>query len=312
MKFDSVQELIDKIYENIKNRNTHIGDFSIPHADTFYEELISQYNLIPFTVPKLLKILNNSHLIFTFNVVEKDMKKKLTAIDAYVVSDLGTIILLKDYFEKRFVEEFTVQFNKKTDSMIALKDFIPRIQEFNNTALGIAALKLINLIHFETRLQKEVSNFSKKKKAELLEAELQNCDPITFFISDTGKRQEVKRAEPARSEAQKTESQKARITDNESYSDFLFNSKSQPIKKTLSVYGIEFYCRVCFREYQFHLITELINDKIIMKAGEFLTLKKLLKKVRSHADQDQKLQEFAVEINTLERLINEKLKELGE
>ena len=42
---------------------------------------------------------------------------------------------------------------------------------------------------------------------------------------------------------------------------------------------------------------------------DFQTIKKLLKIVRTNSDQDLKLQEFANEINTLERIVNAKIKE---
>lgn len=312
MKIENLRELIDSIYEDIKKRNSDANIYAIPNSDDFYNKLIKKYNLIPFTLPKLMKLMATSHIIFTFDLVEKDVKKKIKGIEGYVISDLATIILLKDYFENKFAEEFSVQFNKKIDPMKALKEFIPKIKDFNNTEVGKFANVIINLIHFESLLKKDPHEYSKKTKAEKLDKIIEESEDISFFVNENDnssqKGAKPKKA-PVKTATQGTNEHKSRTLDSQNYSDFISFSNSQPVKKTLSVYGIEFYTRVCFRDYQFHLIKQLIDEKLITKKNDFQTIKKLLKKVRTNSDQDLKLQEFANEINTLERIVNAKIKE---
>ena len=309
MKIETIRDLIDAIYDEIKKRNNIVSVFSIPNSDTFNDELVKKFNLVPFTVSKLLKILTTSDLVLAFDIVVKDLKNKIKGTEGYVISDLGTVILLKDFYEKKFVEEFSVQFNKKIDPMKALKEFIPKMEEFNNTDVGKAANIVYNLLHFESKLKMEPQIYSKKSKAEKLDRLLENCEPLSFFINEAEDRKSKPRPMPKPSQADENDEQKkARSIDSTRYSDFLAYSDTQPLKKTLSVYGVEFYTRVCFREYQFHLIRQLIDENIIIKKHDLMNVKKLLKKVRANSDQDLKLQEFASEINNLERILNQKIK----
>ena len=84
------------------------------------------------------------------------------------------------------------------------------------------------------------------------------------------------------------------------------------IEKTLTVYGVEFYSRVCFREYQFGLIQKLIEDGHINERDDLMLAKKMLQKTRANSDQDLNLQKYAHDINDLEKLINEKIKKGGD
>lgn len=308
VKIETVQDLVDHVYNDIKGRNATTGEHCIPQSDTFFEELVKKYNMIPFTVPRLMKILTSANLVFSFNVVEKDLKNKITGIEGFVITDLATLGTLKEYYERKFSQEYAVHFNRKLDPMVAMKEYIPKMNEYNNTSVGKAANILINLIHYESRLRKEPNEFIKKRKADLLEEELNNADPLSFFITGADSKPRPKAGQRTPPPAASGDPSGARTIDSTKYADFLSFSDSQPIKKTLMVYGVEFYTRVCFREYQFHLIKQLIDENIITKKNDLTTVKKLLKKVRANADQDLKLQEFAAEINLLEKEINDKLK----
>jgi len=74
---------------------------------------------------------------------------------------------------------------------------------------------------------------------------------------------------------------------------------------------VEFYSRVCFREYQFTLVQKLIEDGHIADSDDLMQAKKMLQKTRANSDQDLNLQKYAHDINDLERIINDKLKKGG-
>jgi hypothetical protein len=99
-----------------------------------------------------------------------------------------------------------------------------------------------------------------------------------------------------------------RAVDSADYDKFTEFSGRNPVKKTLALYGIDFYIRVCFRKYQFQHVIKLVEDSVISKDHELVQVKRLLAEVRKNADRDMKLQEFSIDINLLEKVINKNLK----
>jgi hypothetical protein len=90
--------------------------------------------------------------------------------------------------------------------------------------------------------------------------------------------------------------------------DSVVNSAKNSIEKNLAVYGVEFYTRVCFREYKFPLMIKIVEDGLIKTREQMMILSKMIRALRSHADQDADLFKYANDINRLEKLVNEKLK----
>ncbi len=74
------------------------------------------------------------------------------------------------------------------------------------------------------------------------------------------------------------------------------------------MYGVEFYTRLCFRDYQFSVMQKIVEEGMISKENDLKAVKTLLDKARQNSDNDVKINDYAKEINELLKTINLKLK----
>ena len=303
---NNLEELLNGICGEIRKRNTERNMWAIPQSEEFFNDITKKYNLIPFAIPKLIKILVDSHKIFQFVVVEADRKEKIRRTDGYVVTEGNILKNLLEYYSDELVRAYSHEFSKKLGIDKIIKEFVPNMTAFNNTVVGKTANIVINLISLQSVLERNIMLYGHKWQEKQLALEIEQSDPLSSFIENEDaavRGDDIKEPEHAGST-------KRRSTDAEQYEEFKKNSSKYPLEKTLAVYGVEFYTRVCFREYQFELVQKLVDDKIINDKDDLLTIKKLLQRERANSDKDLNLQKFAAHINNLEKSINAMIKQV--
>jgi len=292
-----LEELLAAILEEIRARNTVPGPKSIPESVEFVDELAKRYGLVPFGIPKLLNILCEAHKIFSFTIVEADRKEKIRRIEGYVVAEGNVITKLVawhgDELVKAYAEEFSIKYS--VDRIV--KEFYPRINKYNNTWLGKQANIVVNLMSFLKILERNIAQYSPAWQEKQLKAEIEKSDPLSFFLETKDSNQPGSRSQEVR-----------RAVDSSRYEELARYASKNTIEKALAVYGIEFYTRVCFREYRFVHIKKLIEEGRIANDDDLRVVKRMLQKTRENADRDLNLQQYARIINELEKSINEKLK----
>lgn len=303
---NSVEELLNSICGEIRKRNLERNMWAIPQSDEFFSDIAKKFCLIPFSTPKLIKILVDSHKIFQFTIVEADRKEKIRRVDGYIVTEGNIIKALLEYYSDELIRAYSHEFSKKISIDKIIKEFVPILNQYNNSVVGKIANMVINLISFQSVLERNIMQYGPKWQEKQFAAEIEKTDPLSSFIegSDVNKgsinKEEILPA---------SGSIKRRATDAEQFEEFQNNSSKYPIEKTLAIYGVEFYTRVCFREYQFELVQKLVDDKIIKEIEDLLTIKKLLQRERANSDKDLKIQKFALQINNLEKSINTMIKQ---
>jgi hypothetical protein len=299
-----LEELLNSIYADIRKYNSNRSMRAVPQSDWFFDEIQERYNLIPFSIPKLLKILADSHKIFMFKIVDADGKERIRRIDGMVTTEGNVIKSLLGFFGDELVRAYSHEFSKKFSVERIIKEFFPKLDEYNNTLLGKVTNIVIHLMSFESTLERNISQYTSQWQEKQLKTEIEKCDPISFFIDSGG-------GSPLSAENETLEKQR-RAIDLPKYEEFKKYMSKNSIEKTLTVYGVEFYSRVCFREYQFTLIQKLVEDGHINETADLILAKKMLQKTRANSDQDLNLQKYAHDINDLEKIINEKIKKGGD
>ena len=307
MEMESLQELIFAIYEDIKNDNEARDLYAVPQSDTFYNTITEKYNLIPFKIPTLMRILINSHMIFSIDIVKEDRKQKIRRIEGFIVTKGDIINDIKRVYEDELSRLYAIEFNKKLPGDKAVEVFSSHIDEFNNTPIGRVGSTAYQLTQFGKVLEWDIMKYSQKSQESLLEKEIEAHPEITSFVSEPKKSD--KGAHVHKSEAP-SKNIKTRPISSHDYEKFVDYSKLNSVEKTINVYGIDFYTRVCFRDYNYSLIDSHIKKGIIHKKSDLVAVKKMLLRERANADNDSKIQEYAVEINKLEKEINSRLKSL--
>lgn len=303
-----LEELLNTIYIDIRKENCERGPRGIPQSDTFYDYLTKTYSVIPYTIPNLIKILLDTHKIFSFNTVEANNKKQIRRVEGFVVAEGNIIKSLLEFFSDELMREYSHEFSTKYSVEKIIKEFYPKLGEYNNTVLGKTATIVINLMSIQAGLERAIMQYNPKWQEKQIKIEIEKTDGISAFIDRPGKPQ--RKGEGGGANDDKDNNR--RVTDTPRYDEFKKYVSKNTIEKTLVVYGAEFYSRVCFREYQFSLMQKLIEDGRISEAVDLHVVKKMLQKTRANSDQDLNLQKYAHDINDLEKTINQKIKMVGE
>ncbi len=304
---NDLEELLNAIYVDLRKRNTVRGVQAVPQSDEFFEYITKTYSLIPFAIPKLIKILVDSHKVFSFKIIEADRKERIRRIDGLVVAEGNIIKSLLDTFGDELIRAYSHEFSTKYSVEKIIKEFFSRINDYNNTPLGRMANIVINLMAIQSTLERNIMQYGVKWQEKQLRTEIENSDPLSYFIESKGEQPSAADSAPIASEETSR-----RGTDSIKFEDFKKYLSKNSVEKTLMVYGVEFYSRVCFRDYQFSLVQKLIEEDVIHQKDDLITVKKMLQKTRSNSDQDLNLQRYANEINNLEKLINNKIKKREE
>jgi len=303
-----LEELLNAVYIEIRKRNSGRSPQAIPQSDEFFDFIMKKYSLIPFGIPNLIKILVDCHKIVSFKIIEADRKERIRRVEGLVVTEGNIVKSLLDSYSDELIKEYSHEFSTKYSVERIIKEFFPKLDAYNNTTLGKTANIVINLMSVQSQLERNIMQYNPKWQETQMKADIEKSEPISFFI-------ENKDARPAPQEPKAVaavEEKSQRITDKVKYEEFKKYISKNTIEKTLAVYGIEFYTRVCFREYQFSLMEKLIEEEHIWDKDDLRLIKKMLQKIRANSDQDLNLQEYANDINSLEKLINAKIKKSEE
>ncbi len=296
---DKLDTIVKGIYQEIRDRNYEERADSVPLSDDLYTFITQKYNVAAFSVPKLINVLVDSHMIFPMDVVNEDRKNKILKVNGFVVTEGNILAKLRKVYEDELIELYSHEFHKKTTIEKIIKDLVPKLDEFNNTPVGRVARIILSLEHCSSTLERKIMDYSKKKQESLYEEALSKIDENSIFL----KNEETKKTDAGKENSGK----QRRATDSQKYQEFQQYSNKHSIEKTLALYGVDFYTRVCFRDYNFSYIEKLIRDDLITNKRDLMTIKRYLQKERSNSDQDLKLQEFANQINSLEKTINNSL-----
>lgn len=303
MKFNDIREIITTVLKEIGERNTLMGKDPVPLSSQLFPALEKKYRLQKNRIPSIIQMLVKANMIFSFPVADSVEDGSSSAIEGYVVTKGDIIIKLRKRYEETFEKLYTDEFQRKVPAEKLVLEFSGKRQDFNNTPLGIVANIVVMLIHYQGVLERNILKYSEKTQEKEMTSLLATAGPLETFVISCG--DEIEEA-PAVTDAPKETLRRA--TDSERSEEMRQISAGQSIEKTLKMYGVEFYTRVCFREYQFAHMQKIIDDGSITKASDLKSVKKLLEKERTNSDKDLRINEYAREINDLMKSINNALK----
>ncbi len=281
-----------------------LNEESVPLTTEFFDYLTEKYNLIPFTIPRIMKMLIDSHMIVSFPVIEADRRTKARRNEGYVIADTDIIGSLIPVYEEALKNAYAQQFGKRYNIERIMQEFIPLLDKYNNTDVGKAATIVLNLRDIRGNLIKNAVKYNEKWQESQIVIELKKAEPLSYYINAVAKGM----AGPEGNQ-DKNEVREKRSGEQERAAELKKHAKRESIESTLAVYGIEFYTRVCFKDYQYTLIQKLVDQGVINKKQDLAIIKRMLQKERQNSDRDPRINEYATDINSLEKVINGKLKE---
>ncbi|MCP4136028.1 MAG: hypothetical protein GY754_33975 [bacterium] len=294
------REVVDSVYDKIVLKNRTANKDSIPHSDDLFKECIASHGLQKAAFDQIIALLKDAHKILIIGIAKEDKNNDTDKIDGFVEADLYTIKKLKDYFENLLAALYEEERHVKMGPQQVIREIFPNMSSLNNTPMGYIGNKAIMLGEYEKLLQKEFSEFTEewkeKKLSELVNA---NKDEFEDQVKDIKKEEEKEEEKPKEA----TEVTK-RAVDSDSYSDFSSLNSSKSLNKVLAIYGVEFFFRVNLRKYNFELIRQVVESRMVDRKPDLQLLKTMVQNLKKNIDKDPKLLDYSEEVYKLERAIS--------
>ncbi|HOP62925.1 MAG TPA: hypothetical protein PK358_03240 [Spirochaetota bacterium] len=290
-------DLIERVFKRIVAHNLRLDLDAIPHSDAFQNEIISLYGITKNELDVFLSILKESHKILIMEIAREDEKKNLEKISGYVDADLHTIQKLKEVFYNALIVEYEKDYKKKKTAGQIIKELIPRLLYINHTPLGRLMNKAIMLDEFERHVEKNYREFTEEWKNENYRLQISINEDIIRNIRN-GKKEVQENNETVKPEKAKNQ----RAVDSPLHKEF--QKQNDSISKMLQIYGTDFFFRVNLRKCNFSIIEQAIDSGVITRKHDLVTLKDMLKQMKSNLGIDSELDNYYEDIMSLDRKLS--------
>lgn len=299
MAFDTIEE----IYQEINKQNALMGMRAIPHSDDFMKYITSSMGIEADLVRRIIRVLLNSHRIFSMEIVAEDSVRSIPRVEGYVVADINVVRRLKSYFQSELMVEYEKQYQKRYLFHQIVKEIFPVMRSLNSTHIGQLANKAIMLEEFERLLEKNFAEYTDEWKDEHLKRELAGANLPVDKSGATG--HAVKAAAGGgRPEKGKPVS---RAIDSRQYEDFVSKSNSYPLQRILKIYGVNFFIQVNLRKYQFSYLKRLVEDGQLSRRSDLLLLREMIQTVKTNMHRDAGISSHINELYDLEKSVTHRL-----
>ena len=301
------QSIIHEVYEEIRKCNNRNDSTAIPRSDEFNGVTAAVLGINPEFLGKIIKVLQNAHWIFSFEIILADQMRDIPSVEGFVACDITVVRRLKNVFQRELMHEYNHQNNKNYMVHQIIKEIFPVMRSFNNTPIGELANKAIMLEELEKLMEKGYSQYTVEYQEQQLALEVSKAN-LDKLIE--GSRQKTKEEAappeltPRPATARKNKGEvTSRAVDSRTYGDFISKNSKYPLKRILNIYGIDFFYKVNLRSYQFSYLMKIINDGQISRRSDLQNLRDMLKTVRSNISRDPNLKEHIDGIYELDKAI---------
>ena len=289
-----MKEITDKVFQKIVENNSRDTPNSIPHSDAFSKEISSLYGLKDHEITGIINLLKEAHRIFSIELTQEDRDHDISRVDGYVEADLTTIRRLKTFFQKLLMDEYEAQHNTRVPTHQIIKDMYAKPNLYKNTSIGQIANKAFMLEEYENLIEKRYNEYTDPWKDEAMNRLLQERE-------ESGESAPVPE-KPEKEESKTDKGASQRAADMDLFIDAALSKKS--LEKAIGIYGPETFCRISLRKYQFNLLKQVIESGEIDRKEDLKKLKSMISKMKGNMDRDDRLKDFEMDINGLERTVS--------
>lgn len=297
-----LDKFIDDVLKKIVAQNAKGNHDAIPHSDTFEKEIQSLLGIDRAELERIIRILKDSHKIFSFEIIKDDPENEIKRVDGYVETDLQTIRKLKNFFQKLLMDEYEKQFNKRLLFHQIVKDMYSRPQFYKNTMIGQIGNKAIMLDEYEGFIERNFNDFTDSWKTNKLNELLRMNE--NKLLRDAAPPAPAADRDPASSKAARASQ---RAVDSPEYQKYSNDKSKQSLSKVLQIYGVEFFFRINLRKYNFDLLMQIIESGEIDRRSDLVLLRDMIQNMKDNVGRDPKLGEYTDKIYRLERIISRQM-----
>jgi hypothetical protein len=303
------QDMIETVYRQIETRNYSSNTQAIIHSDELLSIMSAQMGVSKDTITQIIQILMDSHKVLHIEITAEDEVRGIETVFGYVISDLNVIHELKNFFETQLMIVYEKTYRKAKGTSAIIKELFPQIRSLNTSEIGQILNKAMILAEYEKMLNRDFSEYThewtERKMAEL------GKEKGFRWISDLNEVNKDFKFEEIREEVKTDEnivsSSASRAVDSPEYNDFADKTNKYPIQKILSIYGIEFFCKIQFRRYEFLYLKQLVDDRQIKLKSDVTRIKDMLSTVKRNLYKDTTLQDYREEIMALDKSLTHAL-----
>ncbi|MCL1864270.1 MAG: hypothetical protein FWF73_00465 [Spirochaetes bacterium] len=292
-----INDFIDIVFKRIVALNSLHNLDSIPLSNIFFKETESLFGLSPYELSIIIKILNESHKIFSMEITREEYDNKKEIIYGYVDADILNIERLQGVFHKGLMDEYEREYHIRKGSHQIIRELLPNLKNISNSIIGPLLNKSVMLDSYHYLLEKNHDEYTEEWKNEHLQQRILLYEGLFKKSSNNDKNTEKNDT------AKKNTSGKARAVDSPFINDFTDRVNKISIERALHIYGVDFFSRVYLRKYKFSYISQVIETGIIDRKSDLIIIRDMLKKVKDNINQDKELEKYYDDIMSLDRKI---------
>jgi hypothetical protein len=237
-----IETTIKEIHALIQKQNAIEELTAVPHSDDFARSVQSLMGVSTADLKMYVNILKEAHMVFVFEIVRDDPDHDVKKVEGYVDADLPTIIRLKNFYQKKLMEEYENRYKKRLLVHQIVKEIFPQIRLLNNTSLGFLANKAIMLEEYENLMEKEYTQYSDAWKDSKLQEILNEQARFSSRRAD-----EAEKSPDGSADRGGPLAPNRRAVDSDEYHEYQSKHSKEAIRKMLKVYGVDFFYRVQLR-----------------------------------------------------------------
>lgn len=266
----------------IKEENVR-GKDRIPTSENFFRKAAQALNISEEDVVEYIKQLEETHYIFTINLVHADPSLFVQEVNGYIYAEQSILNELKHVSDTKLIQKYEATYYKKKSSFQIIRELKGREKEYNNTDLGRILNETIAIEELSKQISSngfEYTDSRKKEKLFKLYRERHTDD----FDEESEEKQ-----------YQEYSNKKKKDSSNSRWN------------KLTSQFSIEFLVRIHFRKYEFDIVRKLILTGKITKLNDFIFIRNILKKMESKIEYDTILKYHLEQMVELRRLAQAKI-----
>ena len=307
-QYESMLEIVSRIKEVNENNDKD----PIPSSENIFRKLCSDLAMNSDQLMYFIKLLNESHHLFTVKIVEADERLMIAGIDGFIVAELPILAKLKEKFFRDLETTYSAQKYERKQAPIIMREMVGEARQFNNTPLGNALNVCIMLAQFEHVMTNTFAEFSNTWKNDKLKEILGTEGPDDEESDSSGGEDIMGGATPTSGGEPGYEGggDSGRAVDSQEYEKLQEMDLSGKWGETVKKYGVEFLVRIHFRKYEFAQVKSLVRSNRIAREVDLKYIRDTLRKMENNTDNDPKLKVFMREMQDLRRMVQARLNRL--
>ncbi|MCB1173283.1 MAG: hypothetical protein KDK39_06955 [Leptospiraceae bacterium] len=311
----AIMEMIGRIREANTGKSSY--NEPIPISDTCYNHLFADICESRDKMFYYLRILAESHYIFSIHLIEEDAAHDLEGVYGYVIAEAAIVDSLKESSIRGLEAAYEQQFYKRDSYEKIIRELLPQARIYNNTPIGRSLNMAVMLQQYSNVLRVDFEEYTdswkKDKLRELMPSEsildAESGDPGSGdytdedeFASSNGKSSPA--ADPMEAESLAAEgdaTSRSRAVDSVELNQIQEMDRRGQWGKAVNKYGVQFLIRIHLRKYEFDKLRSLIRKGNIAHEDDLRFVRDSIRKMEERYHLDPELNRHTKAMAELKR-----------